>query len=70
MTWPADPVSIFHLARSPAHPLRQVRHAAALEAKRQIALLKALDLSNAGEHDHDLVDRWLEELRRHAAEPR
>jgi hypothetical protein len=61
---------VYHLARSPAHPLRRVRAAAAEEAKRQIALLKALDLSAAGEYDHQLVDNWLKELRRHAAEPR
>jgi hypothetical protein len=65
-----DPVSIFHLARSPAHPLRQVRHAAAQEAKRQIAVLEALDLSEASDHDAQLVDRWIEMLRKHAAEPR
>jgi hypothetical protein len=45
-----DPVSIFHLARSNAHPLRAVRRAAVEEARRQIALLRALDLSDAGEY--------------------
>jgi hypothetical protein len=61
---------VFHLARSPSHPLRRVRAAAAEEARRQIALLEALDLSDANDHDGQLVDRWIETLRKHAAEPR
>ena len=52
------------------HPLKAVRRAAALEAKKQIERLKKLDLSDEDFYYRDLVDRWLETLRRHAAESR
>jgi len=61
--------SIFHIARRD-HPLKALRRAAALEAKKQIERLKKLDLSEEDFYHRDLVDRWLETLRRHAAEPR
>jgi len=65
-----DPVRIFHLARSNAHPLRCVRHAAAIEAKKQIAIIEKLDLSDEDFHHQQLVGRWIDELHRHAAKPR
>jgi hypothetical protein len=61
--------SIFHIARK-THPLKAVRRAAAAEAKAQIRRLQALDLRKKTSSTARLVDRWLETLRRHAAEPR
>jgi len=65
-----DPISIYKIARSPAHPLRAVRRAAREQAKKQIKQLEKLDLADASDHDVDLVDRWIAELRRHAAKSR
>jgi len=60
-------ISIFHIARKD-HPLKAVRRTAAQEAKAQIKRLQALDLSEEDFLNRRLVDRWLEALRRHAAD--
>jgi hypothetical protein len=52
---------IFHIARRD-HPVKAVRRAAALEAKKQIERLKKLDLSDEDLYHRDLVEHWLEAL--------